>query len=267
MSALPKKLGIIAGSGILPAKLAAYCDAQNIDSLVVGLDGHVDAATVAGRNHTLMRLGSAGTMIELLQQRGYNDLVLIGAVKRPTLAEMKPDLRTIKFFAKLGLRALGDDGFLKAIRAELEEDGFTIHGVQDILPGLFIDKGVLGSIEPTDDQWEDIRVGFSGSRKIGEADIGQSVVALDGDIIGTEDDKGTNALIKRAAAKGAILVKSSKPQQDRKLDMPTIGSDTVKLCASLGYAGIAAEAGGVLVADREEMIAAANEAGLFVVGA
>lgn len=266
MSALPQKLGIIAGGGILPTKLVTFCEAKNIDTFVVGFEGHVDAATVEGRNHTLMRLGSAGSIIDLLQERGYRDLVLIGAVKRPTLSDMRPDMRTIKFFAKIGMRALGDDGFLKAIRAELEEDGFIIHGVQDILPGLFIDKGTLGSIEPTDDQWEDIRVGFTGSRKIGEADIGQCVVALDGDIIGTEDDKGTNALIRRAAAKGAILVKSSKPQQDRKLDMPTIGSDTVKLCASLGYAGIAAEAGGVLVADRAEMIAAANAAGLFVVG-
>lgn len=266
MTALPQKLGIIAGGGILPAKLVTFCAANDIDAFVIGFEGHVDAATIEGRNHALMRVGEAGSMIELLKQRGYKDLVLIGAVKRPTLTEMKPDLRTIKFFAKLGVRALGDDGFLKAIRAELEEDGFTIHGVQDILPGLFIDKGVLGSVEPTDDQWEDIRVGFTGSRKIGEADIGQCVVALNGEIIGTEDDKGTNALIKRAAAKGAILVKSSKPQQDRKLDMPTIGSDTVRLCASLGYAGIAAEAGGVLVADREEMVAAANAAGLFVVG-
>lgn len=266
MTALPQKLGIIAGAGILPTKLVSFCDVNNIDAFVVGFEGHVDAATIEGRNHTLMRVGEAGSMIELLKERGYRDLVLIGAVKRPTLMEMKPDLRTIKFFAKLGMRALGDDGFLKAIRAELEDEGFTIHGVQDILPDLFIVKGVLGSVEPTDDQWEDIRIGMTGSRKIGEADIGQCVVALDGEIIGTEDDKGTNALIRRAAAPGAVLVKSSKPQQDRKLDMPTIGSDTVRLCASLGYAGIAAEAGGVLVADREEMIAAANEAGLFVVG-
>jgi UDP-2,3-diacylglucosamine hydrolase len=266
MSALPKKLGIIAGGGILPTKLVSYCEQQNVDVFVVGFEGHVDAVTIAGRNHRLMRLGSAGTIIPLLQERGYKDLVLIGAVKRPALTDMVPDMRTIRFFAKLGMRALGDDGFLKAIRSELEDEGFTIHGVQDILPGLFIEKGVLGSIEPNDDQWEDIRIGLTGSRKIGAADIGQCVVALNGDIIGTEDDKGTNALIRCAAAKGAVLVKSSKPQQDRKLDMPTIGSDTVKLCAELGYSGIAAEAGGVLVADREETIGAANERGLFVVG-
>jgi DUF1009 family protein len=266
MNALPKKLGIVAGGGILPRKLVAYCDAHGIDCFVVGFDGHVDAETVAGRDHVLMRLGSAGMIIELLRTRGYNDLVLIGAVKRPKLSEMCPDLRTIKFYAKLGMRALGDDGFLKAIRAELEDEGFIIHGIHEIVPGLFVPKGVLGAVEPDEAQWEDIRIGFAGSRKIGEDDIGQCVVALNGDIIGTEDDKGTNALIKRAAAKGAVLVKSSKPQQDRKLDMPTIGSETVKLCASLGYAGIAAEADGVLVADRAEMIELANATGLFLVG-
>ena len=266
MSALPQKLGVIAGGGLLPRKLLDYCDSQKIDSFVVGFDGHVDPVTVRGRNHVLMRVGAAGAIIATLQAHGYKDLVLIGAVKRPKLTEMRPDLRTIAFYAKIGARALGDDSFLKAIRAELEKEGFTIHGIHEIVPGLMMPQGVITKVEPTEAQWEDIRIGLAESRDIGEKDIGQSVVVLNEDVLGTEDDNGTSALIKRAAAKGAILVKSSKPQQDRKLDMPTIGSETVKLCAELGYAGIAAEYDGVLLADREEMIAAADAAGLFVVG-
>jgi DUF1009 family protein len=266
MSTTPKKLGVIAGGGILPRKLLAYCDSKNIDSFVVGFDGHVDPQTLAGRNHVLKRVGEAGAIMATLRDRGYTDLVLIGAVKRPKLFEMRPDLRTIAFYAKLGMRALGDDGFLKAIRAELEHEGFTIHGIHEIVPGLMMPQGVITKAEPSETQWEDIRVGIAASREIGEKDIGQSVVVLDEDVLDTEDDSGTSALIKRAAAKGAILVKSSKPQQDRKLDMPTIGSETVRLCAELGYAGIAAEYDGVLLADREEMIAAADERGLFVVG-
>lgn len=266
MSALPQKLGIVAGGGTLPQTLLRFCDANNIQTFVVGFDGHVDVSVLQGREHMLTRLGAAGQIIRVLKDRHCNDLVMIGSVKRPKLSEMRPDLRTVSFFAKLGLRALGDDGLLKAVRAELEDEGFTIHGIQDIVPDLMMPKGVLGRVIPSDDQYEDIRVGMAGSRKIGAEDIGQSVVALNGDVIGTEDDDGTNALIKRAATKGATLVKSSKPQQDRKLDMPALGSDTVRLCASLGYAGIAAEYGGVLLADRDVMIALADELGLFVVG-
>lgn len=266
MSFKPARLGIVAGGGILPRRLADYCEQNKIEIYIVGFEGHVDPAVVSNRPHILTRLGAAGQIISILRDRGISDLVLIGSVTRPKVAEMRPDLRTLAFFAKLGLRALGDDGLLKAVRAELEKEGFNIHGIDEIIPDLMMPQGVLGKTQPMDDQYEDIRVGMAASRKIGQEDIGQSVVVLDGEVIGEESDDGTNALIRRAARAGAILVKSSKPQQDRKLDMPTLGSDTVRLCASLGYAGIAAEYGGVLLADRGEMVALADELGLFVVG-
>ncbi len=262
MNARPQKLGIVAGGGMLPQKLRDFCKGNFIDTYVVGFEGHANPA-VADR---LMRLGEAGAIISAFREQGCNDLVLIGSVKRPKFSEMRPDLRTAAFFAKLGLRALGDDGLLKAVRAELEGEGFVIHGIQDVMPGLVIGAGTLTKRIPNDMEYETIHEGLMASRNIGKKDIGQSVVVLGEDVLGTEDDNGTNALIERAGQKGAILVKSSKPQQDRKLDMPTLGSETVKLCASRGYAGIAAEAGGVLLADREEMIAAADEAGMFVVG-
>lgn len=259
---LPSKLGIVAGGGILPQKLRAFCNDNQIDSFTIGFEGHADPA-IADR---LMRIGEAGSIISAFRAQGCNDLVLIGSVTRPKFSEMRPDLRTAAFFAKLGFRALGDDGLLKAVRAELEDEGFTIHGIHELMPDLLLSAGVLTKAAPDDAVYEDIHEGLMASRHIGKRDIGQSVVVCNGDVVGTEDENGTNALIKRAAQKGAILVKSSKPQQDRKLDMPTIGSETVRLCASLGYRGIAAEAGGVLLADRAEMIEAADNAGLFVVG-
>lgn len=262
MSAIPQKLGIVAGGGALPARLLEHCQSQQVATYVVGFDGHTDPAIA----DMMTRLGAAGSIIKTFKDKGYRDLVIIGAVKRPKFSEMRPDLRTAAFLAKLGLRALGDDGLLKAVRAELESEGFVIHGIQDVMDDLMMPLGVLGTAQPSDEQYEDIRIGLNESRDIGKKDIGQSVVVLHDEILGTEDEEGTNALIKRAAVHGAILVKSSKPQQDRKLDMPTIGSHTVELCASLGYAGIAAEAGGVLLADRAEMIDAANCNGLFVVG-
>jgi DUF1009 family protein len=171
-------------------------------------------------------------------KQGISDLVLIGDVKRPKFTEMRPDLRTAAFFAKLGLRALGDDGLLKAVRAELEQEGFTIHGIHELMPDLLMPAGVLTKVAPDDVAYESIHEGLMESRVIGKKDIGQSVVVLGDKVIGTEDENGTDALIRRAAQKGAILVKSSKPQQDRKLDMPTIGSETVRLCAAAcGYGG------------------------------
>ncbi len=266
MQNLPSRIGVIAGGGVLPQKLLAFCDSKKIETFTIGFDGQTDDATLAGRDHVRTRIGAAGQIITLLQERGCKDLVIIGSVKRPKLSQMRPDFRTVSFFAKLGVRAIGDDGLLKALRAALEAEGFTLHGIHEVMDGLLMPQGVITRLAPDAGQSDAIAVGLAASRKIGEADIGQSVVVCDGAVIGTEDDSGTNALIGKCARPGAILVKSSKPQQDRKLDMPTLGSETIRLCASLGYAGIAAEAHGVLLADREIMVPLADELGLFMVG-
>lgn len=266
MISQPTKIGIVAGGGALPRKLLAYCDSKHIETFVVGLEGHTEPETVSARDHIITRIGAAGSIIKLFKDKGYKDLVIIGSVKRPKFSQMRPDWKTTLFFAKLGFRALGDDGLLKAVRAELESEGFIIHGIQDIMDGLLMPLGVIGAVTPSDDQYEDIRIGLNESRDIGERDVGQSVIVMNEDILGVEDEHGTNALIKRAGQKGAILVKSAKPQQDRKLDMPTIGPQTIHACANMGYAGIAAEADGVLVVDREETVALANQYNMFLVG-
>lgn len=259
---LPQKLGIVAGGGLLPARLRSFCHSKRTECFVVGLDGHADPAI----SDHLMRIGEAGKIINLFREAGYSDLVLIGDVKRPGLAQMRPDLRTAAFFAKIGLRALGDDGLLKAVRAELEDEGFTIHGIHELMSDLLMPVGVLTKRGPTDAEYEAIHTGITEARAIGEKDVGQSVVVRGDDILGVEDEAGTNALLKRTGAEGAILAKACKPQQDRSLDLPAIGSETVQLCASLSMAGIAAESGGVLVADLEEMVTEADRLGLFVVG-
>ena len=262
MSSYPAKLGIVAGGGDLPQKLISFCESKRIETFVVGLEGHANLSSV----HEMVRIGKAGQIIKLFKDKGYKDLVIIGSVKRPKFSEMKPDVRTALFFTKLGFRALGDDGLLKAVRKELEGDGFTLRAIQDLMDDLLMPVGSLGSVKTSETQYEDIHIGLSEARAIGTQDLGQSVVVLNEQILGVEDEYGTNALITRVAQKGAILVKSSKPQQDRTLDMPTLGPETIRLCAQMGYAGIAAEAEGVLLVDRDEMIKAANEAQIFLVG-
>lgn len=266
MKTFPKKLGIVAGGGDLPSQLLSFCDARGIETFCIGFAGHTDDGVLDGRDHAMMRLGEAGKIISLLRERGYQDLVLIGSINRPSAWELRPDFFTAKFFAKIGFRAMGDDGLLKAIRYALQDEGFTIHGIHEFLPQLLAREGAMTNTIPTDAQWSTIRLGFDAAKALGVRDIGQSVVVYDGAVIGEEDSHGTDSLIKRAARPGAILVKTCKPQQDRKLDLPTIGRRTARLCAELGYAGIAVEAGLTLVANEAELVRIADEAGLFVVG-
>jgi len=262
MTGIPKTLGIIAGGGTLPHTLISFCHANHIHPVVIGIEDHVQE----GLTPQIFRLGAAGRMIQTLKDQNIHDLVIIGSVKRPSIVQLRPDLRTAVFFAKLGLRALGDDGLLKAMRAELESEGFIIHGIQDFMPDLLMPKGCLTTTAPTAAQEQDIALGFKECEKLGLADRGQSVIVHDGRVLGVEDAAGTNALIKRAGTCGAILVKAAKPNQDRALDLPTLGPETMALCASMGMAGIAGATGDVLLTDRAAMISMANDSHLFMVG-
>lgn len=261
-----KRLGIVAGGGLLPKRLLQFCQAQNLNPFIVAFDGQADADLVAGFDHVVMRLGEAGKIIRLLKEREISDIIMIGSIKRPSARDLRPDIYTVAFFAKMGFKAMGDDSLLTAIRHDLECQGFTIHGIHEIIPEVLTRKGLIAGPAPSELQQRQIEIGIAAARKLGEADVGQGVVvAIDGSVT-EEDKKGTDALLRRAASKGAILVKTCKPQQDRKLDLPTIGSNTVKLCSELGYAGIASEAGLTLTADEDVMRDLANQTGIFVVG-
>lgn len=262
------KLGIIAGGGSLPALLIAHCRNTGLPHYVIALKGQADSDLPRDAEFPM---GRGGLMIAAFREAGVRDLVMIGSVKRPRLFEITPDFYTAKFFTKLGLRALGDDGMLKAIRRQLEEEGFILHGFQDFLPQLLMPSGVIGAIAPDERQHADIALGIRTARELGARDEGQACVVMNGRVLGVEDADGTNALIRRSAEargteSGGILVKMCKPQQDRKLDLPTIGAETVKLCASLGYEGLVAEAGQSFLIEADAVRRVADDAGLFVIG-
>ncbi len=270
MEFLPKSLGVVAGGGYLPKRLIDFCDQNNIPVFIIGFEGQTSPDILRNHESLVMRLGQSGSIIKILKEKNLKDLVLIGSIERPSAWDLRPDLYTAKFFAGIGFRALGDDGLLKAIRGKLEEEGFSIHGIHELIPELLMPQGTISAVVPDPEQTKSIALGMKAARELGQADIGQAVVVREGIIVGKEDKKGTDSLIRRCANETAIrsgiLVKTCKPQQDRKLDLPTIGPRTVRLCAEMGYAGIAVEAGSVLLVDESEVRRLANDNNLFVVG-
>jgi DUF1009 family protein len=266
-----KKIGIIAGGGSLPAKLAQTCEDRGIEAFIVAFEGHADPALLNGRNHMISRIGAAGRIIETLKFHEVRDLVLIGSVRRPGLAELRPDWRAMRFFARAGLRALGDDGLLKALKEELQYEGFRLRGIQEFIGGLVGGAGPVGKSMPDGDDRTDIERGLAVLRITGGADIGQSVVVQEGIVLGLEAAEGTDELIRRCAGykragRGGVLVKAAKPGQDTDLDLPSIGPDTVKRCAEAGLCGIAFEAGRTLLVDPQEVATLADAHKIFVVG-
>lgn len=265
------KLGILAGAGELPLRVIEACRATGRPVFVLALEGAADPTLGAGVPSARIRLGAAADGLRILRENGVEELVMAGAVRRPSLASLRPDWRAAKLFARIGLRALGDDGLLRAIIHELEAEGFRVVGVDSVLGALIAPEGPLGRHAPDRQALADIARGLEVARTLGALDIGQAAVVQQGIVLGLEAAEGTDALVARAATlrregPGGVLVKVAKPAQERRADLPAIGPRTVSACAAAGLRGIAIEAGAALIVDREAAIDAADRAGLFVVG-
>jgi UDP-2,3-diacylglucosamine hydrolase len=267
---MPGRLGIIAGSGALPRRLVDSCRAVGRDIFVLALEGAAEPQSLEGVPHAWCRLGAAAEGLALLRQNQVSELVLAGGVRRPSLGALRPDWRAAKLFARIGYRALGDNGLLSGVVEELEREGFRVIGADQLLVDGLAAEGPLGKSRPDAQAIADIEQGLRIARALGALDIGQAVVVQQGLVLGVEAIEGTDALLRRCArlrreGPGGVLVKIEKPGQERRADRPTIGPRTVALGAAAGLCGIAVEAGTIIL-DRDEVAAAADRAGLFVVG-
>src|SRR5260370_18473299 len=145
----PGRLGIVAGSGALARRLIASCRAAGREVFVLALEGEAEPATVDGVPHAWCRIGAAARGFDLLHANAVTELVLAGAVHRPSLSGLRPDWRAAKFFARVGYRALGDDGLLSSLIKELEREGFRVVGVDDFLEtDALLPAGPLGRLRP-----------------------------------------------------------------------------------------------------------------------
>ena len=265
-------VGIIAGGGWLPAALACALAVEGRPVFLVGLEGHADPAALAPYPHVMLRLGAAGAILEALRAAGCRELVLLGTVRRPSLAALRPDAAAAPILARLG-RAFfaGDDGLLAAVIRVLGEEGFTVRGAQDLLPSLLAPPGPLTRARPDAEAEADIARGVAVARALGAADVGQGCVVQQGLVLAVEAIEGTDAMLARAGAlarpgPGGVLVKLVKPGQDRRADLPTIGRATIRAAAAAGLCGIAYAAGATLLAEADALAGEADAVGIFLLG-
>jgi UDP-2,3-diacylglucosamine hydrolase len=265
------RLGVIAGSGNLPRRIVDCCRAAGREVFVLALEGAAEPRTVEDVAHAWCRLGAAATGLALLRANGVTELVLAGGVDRPSLASLRPDWRAARLLARIGYRVLGANGLLSAVVDELEREGFRVVGADQVLVSGLAAEGPVGKWRPDAQAAADIDHGLRVARVLGALDIGQAVVVQQGLVLGVEAIEGTDALLRRCArlrrdGPGGVLVKAEKPGQEPRADRPTIGPRTVALATEAGLRGIAVEADATIVIDRDEVAAAADRAGLFVVG-
>ncbi len=274
---MPPKLGVIAGGGELPARIIDACRETGRECFVIAFEGQTAPDLFKPENagadvpHAWVRLGAAGTALQHLRDAGVEELVMAGAIRRPSLKELRPDLWATKFFAASGAASLGDDGLLKALIRALEGEGFSVVGVDSLLPDILAPAGVYGRHGPDPQALADIAAARTGALSLGRADRGQGAVARGGQVLLLEDEAGTDAMLAKVRGlsggeTGGVLVKMCKPGQESRADLPTIGVNTVRAAADAGLKGIAVEAGKSLVIDMQAVVDAADEAGLFITG-
>ncbi len=270
-------LAIVAGGGAFPAAVAEAVRAQGRDVLLLLMKGFADPALERYPHHWF-RLGSLGSVSAVARARGVRDVVMVGTLTRPRLSDLGLDWTTIRLLPRVArLLRGGDNHLLSGVLELVAEQGFHLIGAHEAVPGLLLPEGVLGHVQPSAEQQADIALGLSVVRTLGPFDVGQGVIVVNGFVAAVEAAEGTDAVLSRYEAlrtsgrlrfpmRAGVLVKAPKPDQDRRVDLPSLGPATVACAARAGLAGIAFEAGGVIVPDPQELVRAADAAGLFVLG-
>lgn len=263
-------IGLLAGGGDIPAAIVRALRERGRPVHVVSLEP-VRAGTYADATMTAISIGQIGAMLRAFRSHGCRDIMIAGTVTRPDLRSVRTDLG---FFtnipAILALMRGGDDRLLRRVIRFFEDKGFRVRGMADETPSLLAGSGALASITPDGRQVADGALGQRVITALGALDVGQAVVINGGRVVAIEGIEGTDGMLRRLAgvpaAAGGVLVKMTKPQQDRRIDLPTIGPITIENAKAAGLSGIAVETSATVVADRARTIAAADAARLAVWG-
>ena len=267
------RTAVLAGSGRLPEIVAAELASANLAPYVISLTADV-GDWVTQYEHSFVPVTHLSSIVRTLRSSGAKNIVLAGGIKvRPRLGSFRLDWTTISQLPRL-IRALGkgDDGLLREAVGWLQSFGFTLVGAQDIVPSLLSPLGEMTLLRPHENDEYDIETAIYQSRQLGSTDVGQAAVARGGVIVASEGKSGTAAMLLQLAGSEArfrrsgVLAKFAKPQQEMRVDLPTIGPDTVEQAAAAGLAGIVVEAERSLILDRELTVAKANDLGIFIVG-
>ena len=271
-------LGIIAGAGGLPIAIARALEDDGRAVFVLALNGWTSAADVEPFPHAWVSLGELGKAIKLLKDAGCAEVTLAGKVERPEFAKLKFDAVGLLALPRItAAAAKGDDALLRAILSIFEKEGMRVIGSGDAVRDLLAPFGSLGRLKPGDSEAADIRYAIRVIAALGTFDVGQAAVVCGGLVLAVEAAEGTDAMLMRVAnlpvalhgtktGRKGVLVKATKPHQERRVDLPVIGSRTVELAADAGLAGIAMEGGAALIVNRPRVIETADRHGLFLYG-
>lgn len=264
-----EKLGILAGTGKLPVECARAAQQLGYEVYSIGLLPDSDPQIAQfSKEHQFISVAQLDAIMNYLQSRQIQKITMIGKVTKELLfnGAVQPDARMLQLIMSLPDRK--DDTIMIAFVRELAKAGMQAFDQTALIRKLMPHRGTITQREPTDSERKDMEFGFRIAKELGRLDIGQTVVIKNRAVMALEAIEGTDACIERGstlARGGAVVVKVSKPQQDNRFDVPTVGYQTVAQMAKFGATVLAIEAGKTLLVDRKQMVSFADANSIAIV--
>lgn len=263
---LDKIQGLIAGDGDLPVIMAENALKNGFEVVAISLssDNRNRLKKYCKVVHNYGP-GEVKKIKETLKAESIKQLTLIGKVHKGMLLR-RPKLDSEAIALLKATTRLNDDAIMLTIVDELESVGVTVLDQTIFIKHLMATPGILGQYQPTEDEALDVNYGYWLAKEMGKLDVGQSVVIKNKMIMAVEAIEGTDKCIERGCryGKGGVVVKVSKPTQDRRFDIPAVGVNTLKMMKKHGAHLLAVEANETIMVDQKSVIDYANKHKIIV---
>jgi len=265
-------IGIIAGGGQLPILIGKNLIKSGKSVTFFCIEPYAKKNDYKILPSFIIKLESISQILKLLRNNKIQKIIMAGKVIRPSLKDIKFDLKTIKFFKEYVLQSKGDDKLLLSITKFMEKEGFTFINWKNECQNLFINKDIITKKKPNKTSFLNLKTGLETFHKLGKIDLSQSMIIQNNIILGIEAAEGTDELIKRCykyKKKGdkGVLLKFSKYNQDQRFDVPVIGLNTFKLLKKYDYEGIFVDKKDLILLDKKRSIDYCNNNSIFIYGA
>lgn len=264
-----EKLGILAGAGKLPVECARAAAQLGYEVYAVGLLANSDTQIAQfAKDYQFISVAQLDAILNYLKSNQVQKVTMIGKVTKELLfnGAVVPDARMLQLIMSLPDRK--DDTIMMAFVRELAKAGIQAFDQTALIRKLMPRRGTITKREPTEIERQDMEFGFRIAKELGRLDVGQTVVVKNRAVMALEAIEGTDACIERGgklACGGAVVAKVSKPQQDNRFDVPTVGYRTIENMVNVGASALAIEAGKTLLVERAQMIALADAKGISIV--
>jgi DUF1009 family protein len=264
-----KKIGLAAGAGELPLEFVRAVKSRGIRVPVFAVSGVTspDIEKEADKVYWLNFGEFAKVMFFMLKEQ-VRHIALLGAISRGVIYgnQVKYDDDSAEILARSVNKR--DYSILAEVTEKLKKVGVQVIDPTEYLGHLIPCQGVMGNVAPDASMDRDIAYGFRIAKEISGNDIGQTVVVRDGAVIAVEAAEGTNAVIDRAgkiAGAGCVMVKASRPKQDMRWDVPTIGMETISRLVDNKFKCLAIESGKMFFVQKQASVQFADTNSLSIV--